>query len=164
MQTRIGAVLGALFAPLVAIVAAPAPAHADAEHGVCAKGERLGSYSTSQSAKNWAGETIYVITIRKRWCYNLGTKRVGSAYSPKPSIDVKGEFNASWSSSIIDSDAYFTNVDAKGGKHPNYPRWGHVSWYTVKMCHNVVGKLGCVQSHNEKVGIIGYWDGSKKLA
>jgi len=140
-----------------------APGHADAASGVCARGFRLGSYSTSRSAENWAGETIYTITERKRWCYSAGSHRVGSVYYPKPSINIRNEFNAAWSGTVIDSDAHYTSTGPDGRTHPNFPRWGHMSWFDVKMCHNLLGKVGCVQSYTYRVGIIGYWDGSKKL-
>jgi hypothetical protein len=72
-------------------------------------------------------------------------------------------FDITWrSGGVTAHDAYFTNVDAKGGKHPKYPRWGHVEWWVVKMQHCLVKWTACT-NHYYKVGTIGYWDGSKKI-
>ena len=102
--------------------------------------------------------------MRKRWCYSVKTHKVGSVYYPRPSVDISNEFNAAWGWQIIDSDARYTSTRPDGKTHPQYPRWGHISWFKVKLCHNLVGKVGRIQSYTYRMGIIGYWDGSKKLA
>ena len=132
---------------LLALTVGTDPAHADAASGVCATGNRLGSYSTSRAGYNWLGERMFTITVRKRWCYSIATHRVGSAYYPKPSVNISNEFNAAWDWQIIDSDAYYTSAGPDGRSHPGYPRWAHVSWFKVKMCHNALGTLGCIKSY-----------------
>lgn len=62
----------------------------------------------------------------------------------------------------LGSYSYYTSRDARGYVRSNYPRWGHVSWHKVKMDHCAVKYAVCT-SHYDKLGIIGYWDGSKKL-
>jgi hypothetical protein len=156
----VGVIAGAVIVVGISPVEA---AHADAQSGTCAAGWHLGTYTYSFPAYNDYGELMWTITWRKRWCYNLASRRVGSFYAPKPSVAIRSYFGAAWSSKgVVDSDAYYTATDARGVRHPSYPRWGHVSWYKVKMDHCFVKWAICI-SHYYKVGTISYWDGSKKL-
>lgn len=139
------------------------PAAADATSGVCPSGQHLGSYSHSENAYNWAGEHIYKVTVRKRWCYSYENHKVTSVFWPRPSVSIYNEFSSSWDYEIVDHDGYYTSTGADGRTHSSYPQWGHVSWWKVKLCHNVIGQLGCLQTDYLKMGIISYSDGSKKL-
>lgn len=145
------------------LVTAASPAQADAASGTCAAGYRLGSYSSSIPAYNLPGQLMWKISWRKRWCYNVTSKRVGTVYAPKPTVSIYFIFGSAWRyRGIVDSDSYYTSRDARGYVHRNYLCWGHVSWHKVKMDHCAV-KYAICTSHYYKVGIISYWDGSKKL-
>lgn len=155
-------VVSALLA-VSAIFGTASTAQADAASGTCAAGWHLGSYTRSFPAYNDYGELMWKITWRKRWCYNIATKRVGSVYAPKPSVAIYSYFAAAWTyNGIVDQDNRYTNVDARGVRHPSYPQWGHISWHTVKLNHCAV-KFALCTSHYYKVGTVAYWDGSKKV-
>lgn len=150
----------------VGAVTAP-PASANARTGVCAKGWRLGSYTYTQPAYNSAGEKMYSITWSKRWCYNTSKKQVGTTYDPAPSVRIYSYFTTAWKNGgIAARDARYTSRDARGQNHPKQPKWAHMSTYTVNMRHCTFPVVKGVQlCFNNYVtgGIIGYWDGSKKL-
>jgi hypothetical protein len=154
---------GTLLATALIVVVPSQSARADAESGTCARGWRLEEYSYSLPAYNHAGDLMWKIRWRKRWCYNVNRRAVGSVYAPRPSVTIYSYFGLAWNyEGIVDRDAHYTDVDARGGRHPNYPRWGHLSWHKVKMDHCALKWAACT-SHHYKVGIISYWDGSKKL-
>lgn len=66
----------------------------------------------------------------------------------------------------MNKDSYYSSVDARGAKHPKFPRWNHTSWCVVNMKHctfPAVKGITICSNNYVKVGTIGYWDGSKKL-
>jgi hypothetical protein len=111
-------------ATLVAVLAATftvaSPAHANAETGVCASGKKLGSYSYNEPAYNSAGELMWRISWKKRWCYDTAAKAVASVYTPKPTISIYSYFDAAWR---VGSMQYVNNgyssVGPNGNNHPN---------------------------------------------
>lgn len=138
-------------------------AWADARDGTCAAGYRLESYTYSEKGYNAPGQLMWKITWRKRWCYSIAKRRVGTVYAPKPAVEIYSLFSNAWRNrGVVSSDSYYANIGATGVRHPNYPRWGHVSWHKVKLDHCAV-KYALCTSHYYRVGTISYWDGSKKL-
>lgn len=153
----------ALLALVGGLVCVASPASADAKSGVCAGGAKLGKYTYTEPAYDSAGEEMWSITWTKRWCYQTSTKRVVSAYSPAPSVKIYSYFDLAWrSKGVTAHDGYFTNVDARGVKHPNYPHWGHYVYWTILMQHCALKWTLCT-NHYYTVGTTGYWDGSKKI-
>jgi len=154
--------VGLLAALLVSLLPTES-ASADAKSGTCAAGYRLGSYTYSYPAYNRDGYLMWRIKWRKRWWYSVGGHRVGSVYAPRPEVAVYGIFDNTWSfKGITSSDSYYTDRGPRGGRHPRFPRWGHVSWWTVKMNHCAMKWTLCT-AHYYKVGTVSYWDGSKKV-
>lgn len=147
-------VVASLCAVAMALVFVPSAAHANAANGACARGYKLGSYSYSKPAYNHAGQKMFNISIRKRWCYSDKKNKIGSVYAPKPSVKIYSYFGNAWSyDGIADKESRYV-------AHKSWKRWSHRSWYSVKMKHCALKWVGCT-NHYYKVGIIAYQDGSK---
>lgn len=78
------------------VIFIPTGAHADAASGSCATGYKLGEYSYSKPAYNHAGEKMFSISVRKRWCYSDKKNKIGSVYTSKPSVKIYSYFGNAW--------------------------------------------------------------------
>lgn len=146
------------------VIGSVSPASADAKGRRCtAKGYKLAEYTTHKDGYNRTGQHMWRLSYHKRWCYSVAKHSVGSWHHVWV-WSAYGPYGTVWKYRNSIGDAYYDNRGPTGKAHPNFPQWSHRSYRRFKVEHCLdPGTAKLCSTYYYRLGIIGYWDGSKKL-
>lgn len=112
--------------------AADPASYKGAGNGVCAANYKLYQDSGTMTYQNYLGNTIWTVTLKKKWCANGPNKRIGSVWR-KQAVFIRGSSTFQWSDGGNDAS------NSEGGylryAGAQYPRSGHYDIRVRKMVY-----------------------------
>ena len=131
------------------------PKRLDAASGFCDGNYKLSRWSHTAVYANWEGSLLWTTAFRKRFCFSVNAKRVGSTYFSVDQPVFSGLASTSWN--YVGTQAKSSQYLAWNGSEQGAHKDRQVEW----LQHCVVAKFIFCDDRYYAYWVQGFWDGSK---